>query len=198
MENNIYNDSIDIGFQNIEKKDNGLYEYNDITENIEQNIDMEINTIDEKKGLIQEFLEMLNTKLQQKHINNYEIDKKEKENYEYESNLQYENKVEEHFESDFENNIETYIENNFENQELIQEKLLEEKTLVIDRFEGDIAVCENRKTQEIENIDIKNLPANIKEGDILKLKNNEYQIDTEAREEAENRINEKLKNLFTD
>ena len=114
MENNIYNDSIDIGFQNIEKKDNGLYEYNDITENIEQNIDMEINTIDEKKGLIQELLEMLNTKLQQKHINNYEIDKKEKENYEYESNLQYENKVEEYFESDFENNIESYIENNFD------------------------------------------------------------------------------------
>lgn len=71
-----------------------------------------------------------------------------------------------------------------------------EKILVIDRFEGPIAVCENKATGKMENIEISNLPEGIKEGDILKSKNNIFEIDVQIKAEIENRIDEKTKNLF--
>lgn len=89
--------------------------------------------------------------------------------------------------------------------ELIQKlingiKKVEEKKseilLIVDRIEGRIAVCENRETQEITNIDLNDLPKNVKEGDALRYENREYEIDVEARKEIEDRIKNKLKNLF--
>jgi len=54
------------------------------------------------------------------------------------------------------------------------------------------------KHGEISNIEISELPENVKEGDILRYKDNKYEIDIEKRKEIEDRINEKLKNLFTE
>ena len=46
------------------------------------------------------------------------------------------------------------------------------------------------------NIKIADLPENVQEGDILILKNNEYQIDEEKRHEIEEKLNNKMKDLF--
>ncbi len=54
------------------------------------------------------------------------------------------------------------------------------------------------KIGEIINIKKAELPENVKEQDVLTLKNNQYEIDTEKREEIEERINSKLENLFED
>ena len=86
-------------------------------------------------------------------------------------------------------------------QEFIKQlfqKLEEEKILVVDRFEGNIVVCENRESGEMVNIEEDKLPENIKEGDVLKYKNGQYSIDYEERAAIEERINDKLKNLFND
>lgn len=82
-------------------------------------------------------------------------------------------------------------------QEIIQ-KLEKGKILVIDRFEGDFAVCEDRESGKMHNIEISKLPQNVKEGDVIKLKNNQYSIDEEKNKEIEERINNKRKNLFND
>lgn len=72
----------------------------------------------------------------------------------------------------------------------------EEMIFVVDRFEGNIAICENRKTQEMINVNLDDLPKDIKEGDVLIYKNNCYELDYDKRNEIEERIKEKLKNLF--
>ena len=103
------------------------------------------------------------------------------------------------------NDIQTNINANYINEEnslleefveLIKQKFQKEKILVIDRFEGNLAVCEDRETKEMINIEISNLPNNIKEGDIIKFKDNKYELHEELRNEIEDRINEKMKNLF--
>lgn len=70
------------------------------------------------------------------------------------------------------------------------------KEYTIDRFEGDYAVCEDRDTQAMINIKKENLPENIKEGSIIKCKNNEYYIDEEKQNEESNRIKEKMDKLW--
>lgn len=69
---------------------------------------------------------------------------------------------------------------------------------VIDRFEGNYAVCENRETQEMKNINIYELPENIKEGDVLKYENGEYILDIDLKQTIEERIKEKTQNIFED
>lgn len=69
---------------------------------------------------------------------------------------------------------------------------------VIDRFEGNYAVCENRETQEMKNINIYELPENIKEGDVLKYENGKYILDIDLKQTIEERIKEKTQNIFED
>ena len=69
---------------------------------------------------------------------------------------------------------------------------IEEYTL--DRFEGNIAVLENRKTGEMKNIEKEKLPQNLEEGSILKWKDGKYEIDTSK--EIENRIEQKMKGVW--
>ncbi len=69
-----------------------------------------------------------------------------------------------------------------------------EETLVVDRIEGNIAVCENRKTGKMKNLSISNLPEDIKEGCILKWENGAYKID--ASDDIEKRIEEKMKDVW--
>lgn len=89
-------------------------------------------------------------------------------------------------------NIENFmkeIESRFKNMQ-------EEKVYTIDRFEGDLAVCEDRKTKEMINIKRKNLPEDSREGSILKLKNGKFELDLEEEEKVEKRIKEKMDNLW--
>ena len=79
-------------------------------------------------------------------------------------------------------------------------QILEEKKkkilFVIDRFEGDIAVCENRETEEIININKNELPDGINEGDVLSFDGEKYEVDEEAKKEIEERIKNKIRNIF--
>ena len=83
-------------------------------------------------------------------------------------------------------------------EETKQLNIAKEEKYTIDRFEGNYAVCENRETRKMTNIDISKLPNNIQEGDILVYKDNTYIIDELERKEIEERINEKIKNIFED
>lgn len=69
---------------------------------------------------------------------------------------------------------------------------------VIDRFEENFAICENRKTREIKKINIKELPQNLKEGNVLRLKKNKYNLDLDEEKIIKQRISEKMKNIWND
>ena len=69
-----------------------------------------------------------------------------------------------------------------------------EETLVIDRIEGNIAVCENRKNKKMKDIPIADLPQDIKEGTILKWKNGKYKIDDSN--EIERNIEQKMRDVW--
>lgn len=71
-----------------------------------------------------------------------------------------------------------------------------ENKFTVDRFEGDIAVLENRDTGEMININKNDLPQDAKEGSILRLNNNKYEIDVEEQKEVEKRIKDKMNKLW--
>lgn len=63
---------------------------------------------------------------------------------------------------------------------------------VIDRFEDEFAVCENRETREIINIPIDSIQKEAKEGDCIKLENETYIIDEEETRKNAERIKRKM------
>ncbi len=69
--------------------------------------------------------------------------------------------------------------------------------LVIDRIEGEYAICENRHTKEIININLQKLPKGIKEGTVLRCNNGKYEINIEEQKNIENRIKQKMDNLWS-
>lgn len=71
-----------------------------------------------------------------------------------------------------------------------------EETLVVDRIEGDIAVCENRANGVIINIQISKLPENIREGSILKYYDGKYRLDFDEQKNIEDRIKDKMDSLW--
>ena len=75
-------------------------------------------------------------------------------------------------------------------------KMDERKELTIDRFEGDIAVCENRETNEMINIKVKDLPEGAKEGAILTYKEGRFFLNKDKEQEVSQRIKEKMDNLW--
>lgn len=66
------------------------------------------------------------------------------------------------------------------------------KKLIIDRFEGDFAVCET-ESLEFVNIPKKALPENAVEGDVITVK-----IDGDETRERKKRIDGLMNSLFTD
>ena len=66
----------------------------------------------------------------------------------------------------------------------------------LDRFEGEIAVLENRKTREIANIPKSKLPPNIEEGSIIKCINGKYILNQEKTIEKQEEIKNKMNNLW--
>lgn len=71
-----------------------------------------------------------------------------------------------------------------------------EEELVIDRFEGNYAICENRKTGEIREIEREKLKQNMQEGSVIKKENGKYVQANEKQEEIENRIKEKMNQIW--
>lgn len=71
-----------------------------------------------------------------------------------------------------------------------------EQELVVDRFEENIVICEDRKTGKIVELDKTELPKDIKEGSILKYENGKYQIDVEKQEEISDKIERKMNDLW--
>ncbi len=66
---------------------------------------------------------------------------------------------------------------------------------IVDRIEDNIAVLENKETKEIIDVSISILPANLKEGNVLKYENNTYTIDKEEEENRRNTIISKFEKL---
>ena len=71
-----------------------------------------------------------------------------------------------------------------------------EEELVIDRFEGNIAICEDRKTGKIKEIEIEKLQDNLQEGSVIKQENGKYVQANWKQEEIENRIKDKMNNIW--
>lgn len=81
-------------------------------------------------------------------------------------------------------------------QELTERLEIMEKELTVDRFEGEVAVCEDRQTKRIYNIEKSKLPEKIKEGSIIKFENGKY-VKCEIKEnEIANRIADKMEDLW--
>lgn len=84
---------------------------------------------------------------------------------------------------------------------LLEEKLKDmemiNKEYTVDRLEEGYAVCEDRKTKEIVNIEISKLPDGIKDGTILKYENGKYFLAPEEEKEISDRIQQKMNDLWT-
>lgn len=71
-----------------------------------------------------------------------------------------------------------------------------EETLVVDRIEGDIAVCENRSNGVMINIQLVKLPSNTKEGSVIKYFDGKYRLDSDEQKNIEDRIKDKMDSLW--
>lgn len=87
-------------------------------------------------------------------------------------------------------------QNNTSEEMELAKKLDAIKEYTVDRFEGDYAILEDRKTNEIKNVKKDMLPENIKEGSILQYVNEKYVLDEERTKEEMNRIKDRMKNLW--
>lgn len=65
----------------------------------------------------------------------------------------------------------------------------------IDRIEENIAILENRTTQELKEVDITLLPNNIKEGSIVSYENNIYTLELSKEEKIRQEILERFQRL---
>lgn len=85
--------------------------------------------------------------------------------------------------------------NNSEEIELAK-KLEAIEEYSVDRFEGEYAVLENRKTNEIKHVKKDMLPENIREGSILQYVNGKYTYNEELTKEETNRIQDRMNKLW--
>ncbi|MEE1421666.1 MAG: DUF3006 domain-containing protein [Eggerthellaceae bacterium] len=67
--------------------------------------------------------------------------------------------------------------------------------IIVDRIEGAFAVCE-MDDKSMQNIALSELPAGIKEGDVLAVDNGTYVIDAKQTKERSERIAQKMNRLF--
>ena len=107
---------------------------------------------------------------------------------------------------DFLNNIQENIEKKFETlKEEISDNLIDEASkklgldneeFSLDRFEENRAILENRKTNEMIEVDRNRIPKDAKEGDILKFIDNEFKIDMELTTQTSEEIKEKMNKIW--
>ena len=67
--------------------------------------------------------------------------------------------------------------------------------LIIDRFEGEFAVCE-REDKTFLNIPRKHLPKGAEEGDVIIFENGKYRIDKETTKKRRETIRKKMDELW--
>lgn len=67
--------------------------------------------------------------------------------------------------------------------------------VIIDRFEGDFAVCE-REDRSMIDIEISKIPSKAKEGDVLDISDDIITIDLEETERRKRKIEELTKDLW--
>ena len=65
----------------------------------------------------------------------------------------------------------------------------------VDRIENDKIIVQNLETLQMEEISKDKIPFSVRDGDILKLENNTYQLDEAEQEKRKKRIQEKLNKL---
>ena len=107
---------------------------------------------------------------------------------------------------DFLNNIQENIEKKFETlKEDISDNLIDEASkklgldneeFSLDIFEENRAILENRKTNEMIEVDRNRIPKDAKEGDILKFIDNEFKIDMELTNQKSEEIKEKMNKIW--
>ena len=107
---------------------------------------------------------------------------------------------------DFLNNIQENIEKKFETlKEDISDNLIDEASkklgldneeFSLDSFEENRAILENRKTNEMIEVDRNRIPKDAKEGDILKFIDNEFKIDMELTNQKSEEIKEKMNKIW--
>ena len=69
--------------------------------------------------------------------------------------------------------------------------------VIVDRFEGSYAVCEDEE-QKMINIEIDKLPQGIKEGDVLIIEGDNIKVDKEETEIRRERIRRLMEDLWED
>lgn len=69
--------------------------------------------------------------------------------------------------------------------------------VIIDRFEGEYAICE-KKDLEMIDIEINRLPPEAKEGDILIIRGENIKIDNEETEKRKEKIEKLMNDLWED
>ena len=87
-------------------------------------------------------------------------------------------------------------QNNTSEEMELAKKLDAVEEYSVDRFEGEYAVLENRKTNETKNVKKDMLPENIKEGSILQYVNGKYTYNEELTKEENNRIQDRMNKLW--
>jgi hypothetical protein len=68
--------------------------------------------------------------------------------------------------------------------------------VIIDRFEGEFAVCEVSDEERMINLPLKDLPEGAKPGDVLKISDGGITIDNEETADRKKRINNLLDSLW--
>lgn len=81
-------------------------------------------------------------------------------------------------------------------QTILKEINLMDEVWVIDRIENNIAICENRANRRKIEINVSELPKEIKEGTVLKYRKGGYVIDTDLQKSLEKNIKEKMQNIW--
>jgi len=87
----------------------------------------------------------------------------------------------------------SFSNNLYDNNSLLENNSFD--YLVIDRFEGDFAVCETDKGKMI-NIEIEKIPKEAKEGHVLRFIGNRIEIDYDETEKRENRAQKLMESLW--
>lgn len=67
---------------------------------------------------------------------------------------------------------------------------------IIDRIENNTVVCENQETKTMESFSIKQFPKEIKDGDIVILKNGKFEKEELETKSQKEKINELMKKLM--
>ena len=67
--------------------------------------------------------------------------------------------------------------------------------LIVDRIEGDLAVCE-KSDKTMVDIELTQLPEDVKEGDILIEKDGNYELDLTETEQRRKRVQALMDDLF--